>query len=252
MEISERVAREKAAYDGGSVYQESSVLHDRFNHVFFCPNSQRGEKFLDEAIAKYARDRDLLDYGCYRGDMAPRYRAMNPRSITGIDISESGVAQALARYGSFAEFIVGDAHQMPFANESFDLVVGRSILHHLHLDRALQEICRVLRPGGSAIFMEPLGSNPAAKVLRALTPRTRTEDERALTRADIVRANATFGGESHLFFNLFSVPVAMLTSLTSLSPDNVFLRLSDLPDRFLARTPLKYWMRSVVLVWKKS
>jgi ubiquinone/menaquinone biosynthesis C-methylase UbiE len=252
VELNERVAREKAAYDGGSVYHESSLLQSRFNHVFRCPNTQRAERFLDDTVAKYARGRDLLDYGCYNGGMALRYRAMNPRSITGIDISENGIAEATARYGSFAKYVVGDAHQMPFADGSFDLVAGRAILHHLDMDRAFHEICRVLRPGGSAIFMEPLGSNPGAKVLRAMTPRARTSDERALTYADIVKANAVFGGESHFFFNLISVPVAMLTSLMPLEPDNLFLRLADLPDRILAHTPLKYWMRCVVLVWKKG
>lgn len=252
VQLNERVAREKAAYDGGSVYHESSVLHSRFNHVFRCPNSLRAERFLDETVARCARDRDLLDYGCLDGGMVPRYRAMNPRSITGIDISENGIAEATARYGSFAKFIVCDAHQMPFADGSFDLVVGRSILHHLDMDRAFQELCRVLRPGGSAIFMEPLGSNPGAKLLRAMTPRARTADERALRYADIVKADAMFGGESHFFFNLISVPVAMMTSLMPLRPDNVFLRLADLPDRVLSHTLMKYWMRMVVLVWRKA
>jgi SAM-dependent methyltransferase len=250
--LSERVAREKAAYDGGTVFQNSSKLQARFYHVFSCPNSQHAERVFEESIVSYAKGRDILDYGCLGGGDAPRYRAMGARNITGIDISETGIAEANANFGAFAKFFVADAHSMPFEDNSFDLVVGRAILHHLNLDRALNEIRRVLRPGGSAIFIEPLGGNPGAKFIRALTPRARTADERALTRQDIVKGNVVFGGESHHFFNLVSVPVAMLTSLTPMGPDNILLRLADIPDRILARSPLKYWMRMAVLVWHKA
>jgi len=44
----------------------------------------------------------------------------------------------------------------------------------------------------------------------------------------------------------------MLTSFTHLAPDNFLLRAADIPDQILARMPLKYWMRSVVLVWLKA
>jgi SAM-dependent methyltransferase len=248
----ERVTREKAAYDGGSVFKKSSALQARFRHVFFSPGAMRAERCFDRSVAHHAESRDILDYGCYDGWMTPRYLKMKPRSITGLDISETAIAQATASHGDNGKFYAGDAHRMPFPDESFDLVVGRSILHHLDLKLALEEIRRVLRPGGSAIFMEPLGDNPGAKVFRALTPKTRTADEKALTRADIQSADALFGSSSHLFYDLFSVPMAMLTSLTPLPADNIALRLTDIPDRLLARTPLKYWMRAVVLDWRRS
>jgi ubiquinone/menaquinone biosynthesis C-methylase UbiE len=251
-ELIERVAREKAAYDGGTVHKESAALQARFIHVFRCPNSMRGERFFAESVADYAKDKDILDYGCYDGWMVPRYHEMKPRSITGLDISETAIAAANAQFGEIAKFYAADAHAMPFPDESFDLVVGRAILHHLDFDLALREIHRVLRPGGTAIFLEPLGDNPGAKLLRALTPKARTKDERALSRAILQRTDAFFGGSSHFFYNLVSVPVAMATSLTPLSADNVLLSFADRVDRMLAHTPLKYWMRQVILVWHKS
>jgi SAM-dependent methyltransferase len=46
-----------------------------------------------------------------------------------------------------------DAESLPFADESFDLVIGHAILHHLpDLDRAFAEFRRVLRPGGRIVF----------------------------------------------------------------------------------------------------
>jgi SAM-dependent methyltransferase len=248
-ELSGRVAREKAAYDSGSVHDESRAIQSRFRHVFTCPNSRNAERYFEHTISKCVPGHDILDYGCYNGWMVPRYLELNPRSITGLDISETGIAQAIASYGDRARFCVGDAHAMPFPDESLDLVVGRAILHHLDWNVALQEIRRVLRPGGHAVFIEPLGDNPFARLIRRLTPKARTLDEKPLTRSDIQRADSLFGGASHLFFNLTSVPVALTTSLTPLNADNYLLRLTDWFDRLLARTPIKYSMRSVVLVW---
>jgi SAM-dependent methyltransferase len=255
-QLAERVAREKAAYDNGTVAgtvpAESLKLQSRFFHVFECPNSARSERYLDEVTTRYAKGKDMLDYGCYNGWMLPRFLQMGPASITGLDISEAAIAKARAEYGDRAKFFTGDAHAMPFPNDSFDVVVGRGILHHLDLDLALKEIRRVLRPGGKAIFVEPLADNPGAKLLRAITPKARTRDEKPLTRSDIEHADALFGGSSHFFLNLVSVPVAMLTSLTPLTPNNILLRIADRVDLMLVRTPLKFWMRSAVLVWHKS
>ncbi len=250
-QLTARAGRERAAYDTGSVVDENRALQARFRHVFGCPNSLRAERYFDAQLARLARQRDLLDYGCYDGGMLPRYLAMGPRRVTGIDISETGIALARARFGLHGQFHVGDAHAMPFADASFDLVVGRAILHHLDWQVALREVRRVLRPGGQALFVEPLGDNPAARLLRTLTPRARTRDERPLTRDQLHFADALFPSNSHLFFNLLSVPAAMLTSLTTLTATNPLLHLADAADRCLSRTPLRYWMRAVVLIWHR-
>src|SRR5579875_251358 len=49
--------------------------------------------------------------------------------------------------------VQSDAESLPFPDESFDLVVGHAVLHHLpDLDRAFSEFRRVLRPGGTILF----------------------------------------------------------------------------------------------------
>ncbi len=49
--------------------------------------------------------------------------------------------------------VQADAESLPFADESFDLVLGHAVLHHLpDLDRAFSELHRVLRPGGRILF----------------------------------------------------------------------------------------------------
>jgi ubiquinone/menaquinone biosynthesis C-methylase UbiE len=251
MDFTERVNREKESYDHGNVLDESRKLQAKFHHVFSSPNAQRIEQYLNATLEKSIKAKDVLDYGCSNGWMVERYAEFGAGSITGIDISETGIQQAIKKYGHLAKFYAGDAHNVPFADDSFDVVVGRSILHHLDFERALREIMRILRPGGRAIFVEPLGDNPAGKLIRWLTPKARTRDELPLSREQIQFADKLLGGQEHQFFSLISVPVAMATSLTRMKPNNSLLRATDAIDVALATSPMKYWMRQVVLVWKK-
>ena len=65
------------------------------------------------------------------------------------------------RIGVTVQTVACDAERLPFADESFDLVLGHAVLHHLpHLDDAFAEFERVLKPGGRFLFAgEP--SRPA-------------------------------------------------------------------------------------------
>lgn len=247
----ERTAREQAAYDAGDVWHNNDRLHRRFIHVFECPNTEREEHFLRDLTARVLPGRDLLEYGCYDGWMMPVYSQSNPRRLVGIDISENAIARAQSVHGHLAQFFVADAHHLSLPDSSFDVVIGRGILHHLDFETAICELDRVLRPDGYAIFVEPLGDNPAAKLFRALTPSARTRDERPLSRKQITWADQRFGAPEHLFANFVSTPIALVTSCLPLKADNFALKLADGIDVLVSKTALRFWMRSVCLVWHK-
>jgi SAM-dependent methyltransferase len=252
MDFAERVQREKFSYDQGDIVQEMLALQSRFPHVFRCPNSQRAEMFLDSMLERHINGKHLLDYGCQNGSMVERYTKFGAARISGIDISEAGIREAIEKYSHLASFQVADAHNLPFTDNFFDVVVGRSILHHLEFEAAITEVGRILKPGGWAIFMEPLGDNPAGRLMRWLTPRARTRDERPLSRNQIKWGDRWFGNDGHWYFNLLSVPLAMVTSHTGLRPDNLLLHAADIVDVALSKTIARYWMRQTVLVWQKS
>jgi SAM-dependent methyltransferase len=78
------------------------------------------------------------------------------REATCTDISP-GMVRTLAtnaeRLGLEVRAARADAESLPFPNESFDLLLGHAVLHHLpDLDRAFDEFARVLRPGGRIVF----------------------------------------------------------------------------------------------------
>jgi len=76
--------------------------------------------------------------------------------VTVTDISP-GMLETLSgtasEMGIEVEAVVCEAEQLPFEDESFDLVLGHAVLHHIpDLDRAFAEFHRVLRPGGRILF----------------------------------------------------------------------------------------------------
>ena len=76
--------------------------------------------------------------------------------IVGIDISERAIETARHAFGrSDVRFLVMDADQLDFADESFDTVSVSAALHHLpNIPRVLNEMERVLKPGGHFILVE--------------------------------------------------------------------------------------------------
>jgi len=107
----------------------------------------------------------ILDVGCGTGIISRLYP---DKDITGIDISEG-----MLRYHP-GNCLRGSADDIPFPDESFDAVIGRSILHHLDDPaKAIREMHRVLRPGGRLVLWETNKSRPAELIRRKAQPHDR-------------------------------------------------------------------------------
>ena len=88
----------------------------------------------------------VLEIGPGPGELSERMQRQLQANVVAVDISERMVELARSR-GVDAR--LGDAQQLPFGDEEFDLVVAAWVLfHYADLDRGLAEIARVLRPGG--------------------------------------------------------------------------------------------------------
>jgi ubiquinone/menaquinone biosynthesis C-methylase UbiE len=124
-----------------------------------------GETGRDQVVTKMrkalgaepARWQDALEIGAGTGYFSLNLMADGRiGSLTATDIAP-GMLTALeanaAGLGLDVETVVSDAEELPFPDESFDLVLGHAVLHHIpDLDRAFAEFARVLRPGGVIAF----------------------------------------------------------------------------------------------------
>jgi len=185
---------------------------------------------------------DILEYGCAYGDNAMRLAA-KARSATGIDISDVAIARGRAWAGqkglANVRLEAMNAEAMSFPDDSFDLVFGSGIIHHLDVDLALGEIARVLRPGGRAVFVEPLGLNPAIALYRRLTPSARTPDEHPLLRRDFRSFDAAFGATRYRFYGLTTLAVVPFRRTAAKAP--LFAVTRALDRGLFALPAVKWW-----------
>ncbi|MCT4699818.1 bifunctional demethylmenaquinone methyltransferase/2-methoxy-6-polyprenyl-1,4-benzoquinol methylase UbiE [Tenacibaculum haliotis] len=106
----------------------------------------------------------ILDIATGTGDLALMMAKLNPKKITGLDIStgmlEVGKQKiAKANLSDKIEMIVGDSENMPFEDNTFDAItVSFGVRNFENLDKGLTEILRVLKPGGKFVVLET--SNP--------------------------------------------------------------------------------------------
>jgi 2-polyprenyl-3-methyl-5-hydroxy-6-metoxy-1,4-benzoquinol methylase len=102
----------------------------------------------------------VLEIGCGTGFLTKEIVKKSVQLIA-IDISEELIEVARKTIlDSNVEFIIENAYQMSFDDQTFNAVIGSSVLHHLDVDLALKEIYRVLTPGGYIAFTEPNMMNP--------------------------------------------------------------------------------------------
>jgi SAM-dependent methyltransferase len=108
-----------------------------------------------------------------------------------------------------------------FPDASFDRIHGLGILHHIGIERGLAEVERLLRPGGLAVFLEPMGASPTIEAVKTwLMTHARflgnfdhvTDHEHNLTWEEVERSVSRFP-ESALY------PYHLLYRLKRFIPD---------------------------------
>ena len=109
----------------------------------------------------------VLDIATGPGYIAEAF-ARAAQEVIGVDVTEAMLAIATERtqqHGvSNISFRIGDAANLPFENEEFDLVVCRLALHHMqNPGRAVREMARVCRPGGRVLVEDIHASEHAER-----------------------------------------------------------------------------------------
>lgn len=70
----------------------------------------------------------------------------------------------LHKVSNLVQFRTGDIQKLPNRSGSIDIVIGKAVLHHVDLPKAIKEVERVLKPRGIALFSDPLDYNPVVKL----------------------------------------------------------------------------------------
>jgi ubiquinone/menaquinone biosynthesis C-methylase UbiE len=99
----------------------------------------------------------ILEVGCGRGGGASYLtRTLNPASYVALDLNTTGIEFCRRRHHiPGLEFVQGNAEDLPFPSESFDAVINVESSHcYPHFDRFLNEVRRVLRPGGMFLYAD--------------------------------------------------------------------------------------------------
>ncbi|MGD1875275.1 MAG: class I SAM-dependent methyltransferase [Mastigocoleus sp.] len=119
----------------------------------------------------YLKGYDVLEVGCGRGGGSSYIlRALQPKTMTGVDFSEKNIAfcQKLEVIPGL-NFRVGDAELLPFADSSFDVVVNIESSHcYAAIEKCFDEAFRVIRPHGYFLFADFRPSNLIDDVRKSL------------------------------------------------------------------------------------
>lgn len=144
----------------------------RFERAYCCSAMWRSSSSgIARQLSAQGLGHDVLEIGAGSGSVAQQLLSNAPEiAWTAIDIDPRMTQAAATRLSEFAGASVetADATAMPFPDASFDSVVSCLMLHHIiDWERAVAEVARVLRPGGTVVGYD-LVRTPLASLFHRL------------------------------------------------------------------------------------
>ena len=141
------------------MFDDISPKYDFLNHFLSFGIDYGWRKRLVKMLAE-RKPVSVLDVATGTGDLAIAIASLNPQKISGIDISEKMLEVArvkLAEKGldKLITLRRADAEKIPFSDNSYDAItVAFGVRNYENLEKGLQEMKRVLRPGGVMLILE--------------------------------------------------------------------------------------------------
>ena len=141
------------------MFDNISEKYDFLNHFLSMGIDIKWRKKVLK-IVQSKKPKTILDIATGTGDVAILLAKANPEKIVGLDLS-NGMLEVGKRkvkeknLDSLIEMIQGDSEDLPFEDNSFDVItVSFGVRNFENLAKGIQEINRVLKPGGTFIVLE--------------------------------------------------------------------------------------------------
>ncbi|MBQ4358623.1 MAG: methyltransferase domain-containing protein [Proteobacteria bacterium] len=137
-------------------FNRSAENYDSHSPVYYSLTRLCDDAVISQITSFNRPNAQLLDVGCGTGALLEKIRNRFPNIIlNGIDIATNMLDIARKRNLSHTTFTEGDAEQLPYEDNAFDLVLCCSSFHHYpNPDQAISEFRRVTRPGGKVIICD--------------------------------------------------------------------------------------------------
>jgi 2-polyprenyl-3-methyl-5-hydroxy-6-metoxy-1,4-benzoquinol methylase len=184
--------RESSELDDRSLIIPEDVI-DRYRRAHRKPSNFPKDTLFTMILP--LEGKHVLDYGCGAGENACLLAACGA-TVTGFDLSPVSIEKARRRaelmgLSDRTRFDVYPAGHTEYQDQSFDIVIGFAVLHHLHmiLDEVYVEINRLVKTGGQVYFIEPVANNHLLRKIRRKVPveLVATPDERQLEYRELER-----------------------------------------------------------------
>ena len=160
MEEEGRIAEQHRKSAIGSMFDDIAGRYDFLNRLlsFGMDSTWRAEAV--RSVSERYENPEILDVATGTGDLAISAMKLNPRHVTGIDISEKMLEEGRMKISKKGlsdtiELICGDSENIPFGDQTFDIaMVAFGVRNFSDRLKGLREIYRVLKEGGMLMVME--------------------------------------------------------------------------------------------------
>jgi len=246
MSLSETNIRERKFHD-----ELHSSGQERSQNKFYRALYSLNEDFRKLLKVK-TKSVQVLDYGCGIGNFAQEVSAFGPKKIVAVDISEEAIKKAKKKSEEVSkniDFKVDNCENLSLDSNSFDIVYGSGILHHLDLKKSLNEINRVLKKDGTIIFVEPLATNPLINIYRKFTPNARSPDEHPFKSGDIKLINSIFKNVEIKYYGFLTL--VFFPFYKSPEKSRLFKIISSIDEMILKIKYFKFLAWSILIKGEK-
>lgn len=139
----------------------------------------------------------LIDIGCGPGSFLSAVQKRFPEiRLSALDLSEEMVRETAQRLGPAAAATAGDAEHMPLESGQYDAVTCNMSIHHYpHPQDAVNEMYRILAPGGTLLLNDMDCAAPIRTLANRIFPRLPGGDVKMYTRQEIAKMMQNAGFE---------------------------------------------------------